>query len=248
VKLTENDLQQIYQQMTARPALSADCLDEEMLMRAASADISEDERTRIVAHVKRCSDCAREYRIVREMRAFERIAENELGSSRSWLRTAVAAAIAMIIPALAALIVIQYQHDGRIIERLQRELSLQRIHQEPPHVVAIPTRPQVGVPIVDLDADVTREVAASEAPLIDVPPTAESFALILHLPEPPGRQTITADLLDSRGASLWHGPVTADGTSITVGLDNRIAPTGSYALRVNQPGRPVTFRFRVKYR
>src|SRR5437867_435235 len=113
MKLTENDLQQIYQQMTARPASQpAECLDEEMLMRAASSDISEDERRRIAVHVKRCSDCAREYRIAREMRAFERIAKSELGSSRSWLRTAVAAIIATIIPALAWLLVLQ-QRNGR---------------------------------------------------------------------------------------------------------------------------------------
>ncbi len=242
MKPTESDLQQIYQQMTSRRATrSAECLDEETLARAVSADISEEERQRVVAHLRRCSDCAREYQAALSMRPFEDVVKSELAGTRPWLRLAATVFIALAVPALVWLIVLQ-QRSLRTIDRLQRELSVPR---QPPVLTPRPTRPQIGIPIVDLDADVTR--GTGEVALIQVPPTAESFALIVHLPEEAGH-TLPAELIDSRGASLWRGSVSPEGTTVTFGLDRQLAPAGSYALRLNLPSGPVTFRFRVDYR
>lgn len=65
MKLTEAELKELYRRRTARLVRGpAECLTEELLRRAAARVLTQDERERVIHHLRSCSDCAREYRIV----------------------------------------------------------------------------------------------------------------------------------------------------------------------------------------
>jgi hypothetical protein len=68
MKLNEEQLKELYQQSAGRSGRSADCLQEELLRRAAAREISDGERLRVVAHMRSCGDCARKYRIAHATR------------------------------------------------------------------------------------------------------------------------------------------------------------------------------------
>jgi hypothetical protein len=66
MKLIDEQLRELYRQQTARSARgTADCLPEELLHRTVAAELSADEQRRVIRHLRNCSDCAREYRVVR---------------------------------------------------------------------------------------------------------------------------------------------------------------------------------------
>ena len=62
----DSDLQAIYQAATRRRN-GADCPGEETLMRAAQNKLPLRDREAVVAHLARCSDCARDYRIAKSL-------------------------------------------------------------------------------------------------------------------------------------------------------------------------------------
>jgi hypothetical protein len=65
MKLTEAELKELYRRQSARSARGqAECLTEELLRRAAARELTQDERGRVIQHLRNCSDCAREYRVV----------------------------------------------------------------------------------------------------------------------------------------------------------------------------------------
>jgi hypothetical protein len=63
MKLNEEQLKELYQQNAGRAAQNADCLQEDLLQRAAARELSDKERLRVVAHLRGCADCSRNYRI-----------------------------------------------------------------------------------------------------------------------------------------------------------------------------------------
>jgi hypothetical protein len=63
MKLNEEQLKELYQQSAGRVAPNQDCLQEELLHRAAARELSDNERLRVVAHLRSCGDCSRNYRI-----------------------------------------------------------------------------------------------------------------------------------------------------------------------------------------
>jgi hypothetical protein len=69
MKLTDEEMKQLYQQQTTRTVRrQTECLSAEMLMRAAAGEISQPERERLADHLIACSDCAQEYRLVESLK------------------------------------------------------------------------------------------------------------------------------------------------------------------------------------
>jgi hypothetical protein len=69
MKLTNEEMSRLYRRQTARSrAGRAECLSEEALTRAAEGELRQSEREVIVDHLMACSDCAEEYRILRELK------------------------------------------------------------------------------------------------------------------------------------------------------------------------------------
>jgi hypothetical protein len=63
MKVTSEDLKALYQEGTARSG-KVDCLSAETMMRAATEEVTEEERGRVADHLAACSDCAWEFRLV----------------------------------------------------------------------------------------------------------------------------------------------------------------------------------------
>ena len=248
MKVSESELQDLYRRMTARRAGEAsDCPGEELILRAASNDLNDRERDEIVAHIARCSDCAREYRIARSLLPEVRAGAS---ASRTWA-VAAAAVIAILLSAMIWLVNARQRAD-RTIADLEHRVEEQRQQLEAAHkesapvapqtnVIAELVRPQTGVPIVDLDPGITRGGGVT-IPSIAVPATSDVFALILHVNE---TRPVEIELHDASGAVLWRDRVAPDPQSgtITLALHRRAVPAGAYTIRA----RSKTFPFRVVY-
>jgi hypothetical protein len=69
MNLTEAELKELYQRRSARSTLGrAECLSEELLRRAAARELTRDEREGVIHHLRTCSDCAQQYRIIHSSR------------------------------------------------------------------------------------------------------------------------------------------------------------------------------------
>lgn len=68
MKLTEKELRDIFQQQTARSTpRQTECLTENQFIRAATREISSEERRNIARHLITCIDCTEEYRALRSL-------------------------------------------------------------------------------------------------------------------------------------------------------------------------------------
>ena len=224
MKLSENEIQRMFQGMTARRG-GAGCLGEDTLMRVACGDADRAERERAAAHIARCSDCAREYRIARDLEPLR-----ETPKPR-WLLPLAA----MLAAAIAGL--------GGFVAGSRRNVI-----PSPVPSVARPAPPDVstdarhdiavGMPIVDLDADPTRSESASIAS-VDLPAGVELYTLILHLPVGwDGAVDVSVD----DAAPLR---AVASGGSITLTLHRNTAGPGKHVIHVRSGGRQIDFPFVV---
>jgi hypothetical protein len=259
MKLSERDLEQMYRSMTSRHGRQLDdCLSEELLTLAASDDLDDARRVGVVAHLTACSDCARYYRIASSIYGICSASRKVAVPGNLWWSVAAAAAITLISAALIWTVVALRRSD-RTIAQLAERIESQRAQIEsarqrpapPPStdtrsVIAEVIRPQLGVPIVDLDADLSR--GANAVPAIAVPSTSDVFTLILHLNEV---RTAPLDLAlaDKRGTVLWRDRLAPDPESseINLALNRRAVPPGIYSIDVRSATRKMTFRFRVEY-
>ena len=241
MKLNESDLQQLYQSMTARHATpSGECLSEEVLIQLASNVLAKDERGDAVAHIAKCSDCAREYRIARTLRP------TQIVPAPRWQALAAAAAIAITLFGLIWF-ASAWQHAEQTVVRLRSELEA--VRQRPVEIATVESpRPQVGVPIVDLDSDVTRG-ASTPAPWVVVPATSDIFALILHL-NPGVRGALDLELANQDGSIFWRDHLESDprSGSITIALNRKSLRAGAYTIGVLSAGKRTTYHFQVEYR
>jgi hypothetical protein len=241
MKLSESDLQQLYQSMTARHATpSGECLSEDVLIQLASNVLTKEQRGDAVAHIAKCSDCAREYRIARSLRP--------MGTAPAprWMGIAAAAAIAITLSGLIWFVA-AWRHGEQTIVQLRQELEAAR--QRPVKVATVEApRPQLGVPIIDLDGDLTRG-ASPPAPSVIVPPTSDVFALILHL-RPGTGKTLDLELANHDGSVLWRDHLESDpqSGSVTIALNRKSLPAGAYTIGVLSAGKRTTYRFQVEYR
>jgi hypothetical protein len=102
MRLTSEELQQLYQAETARLARGhkSDCLTAEMLTRAAAGEPSRVEREWIADHLATCSSCSAEYREVRAVRTWaERVSDTGYDSPKE----VVASSIKLVAPAFQPL-------------------------------------------------------------------------------------------------------------------------------------------------
>src|SRR5205085_4661599 len=108
------------------------------------------------------------------------------------------------------------------------------------------SEPEIGTPIVDLDSDEVRGASVAAPPTIDVPRSARSFAVIVHLPF---ARAQSFELRDSDDRLIWRAdaPSSADGTSVTITLPRALVPAGEYVLHASAPNQRADFRFRVRY-
>ena len=252
MKVTENEAAELYRQMTARGRQrGAECLDDELLLRASSNDLRPRDRERVAAHIAGCSDCAREYRAARAMRPFHADARAAFGlARRQWWAAAAAAAVTIAVVTYA------WQTAGTIgdlrqsVARQQQELMHARRALAVQRALipqSIPREPQIGVPIVDIDPEPARGSAAPPT-TVDVPKGTDLFTLVLHLPEaihPP------ADIeIDDGKGPVWRGTIgvaTESGT-ITLVVPRGLVQAGQYIVRVRSGQRQMTFAFRVNDR
>ncbi|MEW6733434.1 MAG: hypothetical protein AB1489_19055 [Acidobacteriota bacterium] len=69
MRLTEEEMKQLYQQQTTRRAEQRQqCLSAEQLYRAASNQLSEAEREQVAEHMLECLECTQEYRLARTLK------------------------------------------------------------------------------------------------------------------------------------------------------------------------------------
>ena len=235
----EGDLQNVYQRATRRRD-GADCPNEETLIRAARNALAARDREAVIAHLAQCSDCARDYRIVTSLApwADEASKKHREEDERNLSPFAVAAtvAIAVSIPLIVWLF-LSRTGASRTIDQLYGEIA--RRDQEI-RVLRLKTRvePQIGMPIADLDA--------STNPTVTVPPTARTFAVVVHLPFPHAR---SIELRDHDGHAIWRGdaPEENDSGSVTINIPRELVPAGDYVLRANGANDHADFPFRVAY-
>jgi anti-sigma factor RsiW len=82
MKLTSEELKSLYQEGTSRAAdRHPECLTAETLMRSAAGELSATERTRVADHLGSCSDCAREFRLARELKPWAEEAGQAIAES-----------------------------------------------------------------------------------------------------------------------------------------------------------------------
>jgi hypothetical protein len=249
MKLTETETAALYREATARRERGPECLDDDLLLRASTNDLGASEREQIAAHIARCSDCAREYRVARAMRPFDADARAALGRNVPQWWAAAAAAVVMVAIALYGWRTTTALRDARgslafeqgELANARRELARARLQVRP----TTPPSPQLGVPIVDVDPEPTRGPAAAPTAWVEVPSGTGEFALVLHLP--PGiRAPAALAVVDENGAVVWRGTAThgLDTGTLTLALPRSLIRSGRYVVHVDK----TAFPFRVTWR
>ena len=122
----DSDLQSIYQTATRRRN-GAECPGQESLMKMARNALPLREREAVVAHLARCSDCARDYRIAKSLApwAEETAAVPRRESERAVSPFAIAAAVAIAVSIpLAVWMFLSRTASSRTIDQLYAEIAL----------------------------------------------------------------------------------------------------------------------------
>lgn len=237
VRITAEELRELYRQRTARStAGERDCLSNDAMQKAVEGALGPGERAGLVSHLRRCSDCAREYRVLRALQPWRsalgdapRSSEGRAARGLGWrLRESIegwtwapaaALAAAGALAVLGAWLALVVRENDRTVARLSAEIS--RLEKE---LAARPAplaskaeiaafrleaaealRPQLNVPIVDLDPGVARGVPRPQAPEIRVPRSSSVFALILHVGGERSFSEYLLEIRDARGEVVWTG-------------------------------------------
>ena len=250
MKLTETETAALYREMTARRDRGPLCLDEDLLIRAASNELGAAEHERIAAHIAQCSDCAREYRVARALRPFGAETRAALGPrTLPWWVAAAAAIVTITIATYAwrtAGTIRDLRSDlalqSRELANARRTLATTRAQIRS----VLPPRPQFGVPIVDVDPEPARGGTPAIAS-IDVPKGTDEFALVLHLPDGV-RAPAEIEVVDAKNALVWRATLPRAESTVTLTLTRGLVASGTYTVRVRSGQRQTLFPFRVTYR
>jgi hypothetical protein len=259
MKMNEGELSRLYQEQTAPTGGNrGTCISKEVLAQAAAGQLSRSERERIADHLAVCSECALEYRVARSLRSWSEDASRELprtGDRKSWfsyiwqpapILSAVAASLLVVSMVLGAW-VFSLQREarslrsGQIAERNRRLEETRREKQNAGQLselrqeVAELSRPQLNVPIVDLDPrDSTRGAAAQGPRIISIPATANVFTLILNVEGQPSFSDYSLEIADSSGTVIWAGGGLQKSPSdtFTVAIPRRLLYAGRYQIKL----------------
>src|SRR5262245_17925983 len=118
------------------------------------------------------------------------------------------------------------------------------------------SRPQLNVPIIDLDPrDSTRGQSTPSVPTVDVPAGAHLFTLILHVAGQPSHESYELEVSDQRGDTVWRGSglQRSPYDTFTVTLPRRLISVGQYRIRLygiraGRQERVADYAVRVQYR
>jgi hypothetical protein len=258
MKIKESDLNALYQETTSR-GRSASCPDIDELSALAAGTIDESRRAAVVEHLTRCFECAREYQIASSLSPLRSGAGGASARpERRWMLTTAASVLLALL--LGGWIFVANQRQHLAIARLQERIdaqqrsidAAQRDRESESRTLAqmrqsltTLSRPYAGMPIVDLDAGVTRGAGTDRLPAI--PRSAELFTVILHLP-PQDETSADARITGANGNALWTDRVAVDRTTSTVTLtfSRRTFAAGDYEVQIRRSGRDHVFRFRVE--
>src|SRR5262245_19920443 len=97
------------------------------------------------------------------------------------------------------------------------------------------SRPQIDMPIIDLDSsDPTRGNTTGAATKIEPQPTANFFTLILNITGQQTRSTYAVEIYDSNGKQVWRGQRLRMGPDYKVNLTlaRRMFPAGRYLIKL----------------
>jgi hypothetical protein len=152
-------MRDLYRARTSRSPLDGECLATEVLVGAATGELSARERERVADHLIACSSCAEEYRIIRPLETWaEGVALHEsaeLPSRRSRLESVFAlprvayaiAAVLLILSAALGIALRSLREDNRLLAGLNEQLrerdragtpsSKERIRQVEQHATQI---------------------------------------------------------------------------------------------------------------
>ncbi len=98
------------------------------------------------------------------------------------------------------------------------------------------SKPQVGVPIVDLDpSPATRGDPRGAATRIELPRTANFITLILNFGRVQTHSDYEVEILDHSGKRVWRGRgmTTSEANSLNLTLPRRLVPGGLYLVRIH---------------
>ncbi len=120
-------------------------------------------------------------------------------------------------------------------EQEQRRLAADREAADLRASLAEIADPELGTPIIDLDALPDTRSAAGRAPaVVELPRDARFVTLILNFPPQPAGATLVVDLVDARGERVWtrETRTTRVTASVNLTLSRRSVPPGRYAIHV----------------
>jgi hypothetical protein len=125
----------------------------------------------------------------------------------------------------------RYEQEKTGSDSKRYEDEIARLRQS----IAELSRPQIDMPIVDLDSsDPTRGNTTGEATKIEPPPTANFFTLILNITGQQTRSTYAVEIIDSNGKLVWRGQKLRTGPDYKVNLTlaRPMFPAGRYLIKL----------------
>ena len=275
--MNEREMQEVYQRSTAPQAGRPDCLDSETLLRLSERELDAAAARAAVDHLAGCSDCAGEYTLLDPLRRWSEgvtapfespgvVREMRPPPQPAWFG-AVAAAAILAVAGLSAVSFVQWRRAGDLQSKLataiqtesvlrsERDEATRRASDLGRSVDEL-SRPQVNVPIIDLDTvGPLRGGAPSKAKLVEVPAGATRFDLVLYVSDPTNYERYDIEIRDGHDTLIWRGEELRRSSfdTFTVGLPARMFPAGHYRLhldgRTGKESRTVQhYDIQIRYR
>ena len=228
--------------------------DEEMWVRLASGELSENERARIVDHVLSCAECTAVYRTIAHVRqgasSFDPGAPRQVSNETApiWRRPfwpqALAASLTIVAAGLLAWNVTLQKRTSELETELARTLQTPASPPRTPSEVA-PAPPAVqahmNVPVVDLHPPSRVRGEGTPQQVISLPTNNALVTLIVNTERPRRGGDFTLDLLDAKGTAVWTGTgltPQGDGT-LSVALPTALLRAGDYAFVLKERDRTI---------
>jgi hypothetical protein len=226
VTLTERELQDLYRHATAKGAERHGCPDAETLVRLASGELEKGASSAAVDHLADCSECAGEYALLDPLRQWaDGVAApyDEGGVRRTeenawpgyWRALAAAAVLAVV--GLSSLNVWQWRRSESARSRLSEALAdaqsrraaerdaASRQIADLNRAVAGLSRPQINVPIIDLEASGPfRGPGRGAMKRIDLPAGIRFFNVVLYVSDSTMYESYRL-IVDRDGVEIWRG-------------------------------------------
>lgn len=261
LRLTEDELADLYREQTARSAGEReDCLEASVLAQLARGESDDSQRDEATDHLLSCRDCAEETRLLMRLEREAEARQDELpgivppatGRSTPSSRVRAFALAASLILPLVGVTLWQWREIAGLRDRLDRPPTVagKRSEQQPPaqeasespdlapRVAALEeeierlSRPQLNPAIIDLEPDLMR--GGSDTQVIRVSADASLLNLILSTANVADHPAYALEIRDATGRVLWYGAGLRRSPydTFVVALPARLFPGGRYAIRV----------------